>query len=233
MVDQVTCLVKREGGSVQLWVGDCATKWLTSTLPEWEASNLYVYTWLHHRAKCRTGLFRTLSPCPRSSNARCGPTFALCGMCLEGNQRDLELWRSAVPVLPWAGGAVNKGGEAESFCQPPSYSQEGGKPKSRKHYSIVFWNWLNMCKLTVLMINTVINIGRTWIQPLQRLIFLNNYKSSSNHIFLYHMFKVCYPASLSRLPYGERMALRTVFCRTVVDMNTKQLHKTTKYLATF
>ena len=25
-VDQVTCLVKREGGSVQLWVGDCAIK---------------------------------------------------------------------------------------------------------------------------------------------------------------------------------------------------------------
>jgi len=29
----------------------------------------------------------------------------------------------------------------------------------------------------------------------------------------------------------KEVALKTVFCRTVVDMNTKQLHKTTKYLA--
>ena len=165
---------------------------------------IYVYTWLHYRAKCRTGLFCTFSPCPHSSKARRGLTFALCGMCLEGNQRELELWRSAVPVLLWASRDVNKGGEGESFCQPPISSQEGGKSESRKHYSIVFWNWLNMCKMTALMINTVINIGRTWIQPLQRLLFFNNSKSSSNHVFLYHIFKVSYPAPLSRLPYGER-----------------------------
>lgn len=131
-------------------------------------------------------------------------TFALCGMCLEGDQRELELWCSPVPVLLRAGGDVNKGGEGESFHQRLIYPQEGGKPKSRKHYSIVLWHWLTMCKITVLMINTVINIGRTWIQPLQRLLFKNNYKRNSNNIFLYHIFKVCYPAPLSRLPHGER-----------------------------
>lgn len=185
---------------------------MTNLYSAWKRSKqpvfIDVYTRLRQKAKCRRGLFHTLSPCPCSSKARhgLGLTFALCGMCLEGKQRLLELWCSAVPVLPWAGGDVNKGGEGESFHQLPVSSQHDGKPESRKHYSIVFWNWLNMSKITVLMINTVINIGRTWIQDPQRLLFFcDNYKSSSNNFFFFfnHIFKVYYSAPLSRLPYGE------------------------------
>lgn len=126
---------------------------------------------------------------------------------------------------------VNKGGEEESFRQPLIYSQEGGKPKSRKHYSIVFWNWLNMCRIIVLMINTVINIGRTWIQPLQRLLFLTATKAAQSAFFFITSLKFIIFCPSVDCRMVKAVGLRNVFCRTVVDMNTKQLHETTKYLA--
>lgn len=171
-VDQVTCLVKREGGSVQLWVGDCATKWLTSTLPEWEASNscLSMFTPDYTKGKMQDRPLLRPLPLPMPLKGQTWPN-----LCSVWDVSGGEPNRAGALVFccpcPWASGDVNKGGEGESFRQLPTYSQEGGKPESRKHYSIVFWNWLNMCKITVLMINTVINIGRTWIQPLQRLLF--------------------------------------------------------------
>lgn len=165
-----------------------------------------------------TGQNAGQASCPPSPHAPQRPGLTWPCLCLRCDWRGTkEPWSSGV-LLSWsccgAGGDVNKGGEGESFRQPLIYSQEGGKPESRKHYSIVFWNWLNMCKITVLMINIVINIGRTWMQLLQRLLLLSS-SSSFNFFFFLIIIKAAqitffFITSLkfvipcpSRLPYGK------------------------------
>lgn len=183
----------------------------------------------HLRAKCRTDLSCILWS--HSSMARPG---LKCLHVRHGWRGTKEHWSSGI-LLCWLccrdSGDVNKGGEEESFRQPLVYSQEGGKPKSRKHYSIVFWNWLNMWGIIVLMINTVINIGRTWIQPLRGLLFLTVIKAAQITFFFITSFKFVILCPSLDCRMVKAVGLTNVFCRTVVDMNTKQPHKTTKYLA--
>lgn len=59
-------------------------------------------------------------------------------MCLEENQKELELWCSAVWGVLWAGEDVNKGGEGESFRQPPIPLRKAGSPRAENMAALSF-----------------------------------------------------------------------------------------------
>lgn len=58
-------------------------------------------------------------------------------------------------------------------------------------------------------------------------------KTAIDRILLCQILKFVILHSTLGHHMAKETTRRTVFCRTVVDTNTKQFHKTTKYLASF
>lgn len=164
-----------------------------------------------------------------------GQTFAPCGMHLEGNQRELELCCSAVPVLQWTSGDVNKGGEGESFFQLPIYSgrREAWELKTLQHCLLELTEHVqNHCPNDKHCNKYWQDMNPAYAKASFFFFFPIIIKAAQITFFFITSLKfILHPCLDCRMV--KEMALRTVFCRAVVEMNTKQLHKTTKYLATF
>lgn len=136
-------------------------------------------------------------------NGQAWPEMSPCETRLEGNQRALKLWHSAVLVVLQGQRGCKQGwgrGELPPAAGLLSGRREAQEPKTLQHC---------LLELTEHVRNHCPNdkhCYKYWqdMNPTSaRASFFNCYKSSSDRIFLYHVFQVCYPVPLSGLPYGE------------------------------